>query len=29
MILLGHGMMCLIAGPAGDDRLARNPQKPG
>ena len=28
MVLLGHGVMRLIAGPARADRLARSPQKP-
>jgi hypothetical protein len=29
LILVGHGMMRLIAGPAGADRLARRPWEPG
>jgi hypothetical protein len=29
MVLLGHGVMRLIAGPARADRLARSPQKSG
>jgi hypothetical protein len=28
MVILGHGVMRLIAGPARADRLARSPQKP-
>jgi hypothetical protein len=28
MVLLGHGVMRVIAGPAREDRLARSPQKP-